>query len=795
MIHAIVLFFSFLIGILSLNTSALAVEGGTGPLHWTGDKTFVDPNDNKVQLIGHAAIHQRSESLYADKIIYERDTNVAHALGNATYVNKDTVIQAAEMHFNLETRTGTIVSGRISTPNFTLSGERINKLGTDRFQTHRGEYSTCKDCPASWSLFAEDVDMEIEGYAKLSGVKIKVMDAPAVWIPYLIVPLKTKRQTGLLFPKIGRSRFGFTFVQPFFWAISDETDMTLGIGSFEGQGRRVEWQGRYALRDGDATMDFFHVADRTFRNNLSSNGFNNEGFQATRWGLSVGQNQKLPFGIDEKLRILDVSDSSYIADHPYDIEPNQEAFLQSDLSLTHSTDRVSTILSARRYRNLLTQTSADPRIFDSNIVQVFPQFALTSKDKLLLDGNLISGMSFNVSNFVRMGGPSWDQDTVTGGVPGSQVMRPGIDPIREATRVAINPSLYTTIRPVDVVTVIPSVSHHQYFYDFHGAAGALSRGYTQFKTDISTQFEKIYETNGTDVMRTKHLIRPLLQYSLIPYRHEPSHPFTEQIAYARDKNFTGYNFDNEDILPLDASLNNANYFVPQGHSLSYGFTTQAIRKRRYLLTGLPGYDRPAEWSVGQSFNFRELRKPDGQQQPLSRLYSLLTFNFDKFSAFLDYFYIPYQDTSGNRSRHVYSTGFNWTLDKGIHQGLLEYERSLGMSYYYNRSSSQSQTQTWQANFKFSINDYIMPSAKVSYNLITRRWLSADTLVGFQSPSQCWKMEVGVNQSICPDYEVTKKYWCHAFKFTFGWNLTGSGFGGISNPSGIQSAASSKTAKN
>lgn len=775
----------------SLDMAIGAEEQKSGPLHWSGDKTLYNNAENRVELIGHAAVHQLKESLYADHITLELDGKLVHATGNATYVNKDTVIQASEMHFNLETRTGTIVSGRISTPNFTLSGERINKLGQDRFQTHRGEYTTCKDCPASWSLFAEDVDMEIEGYAKLSGVKVKVMDAPALWIPYMIVPLKTKRQTGLLFPKIGRSRFGFTFVQPFFWAISDQTDMTFGLGSFEGQGRRLEWQGRYALRDGEGVFDFYHVNDSTFRDKLGRLGFDNKGFKSSRWALTVAQKQNLPFGIEEKLRVVDISDSAYTADHPFDIAPNQEAFLQSDLSFTHSTDRVSTFLSARRYRNLLTKDTSDPRIFDSNVVQVFPQFQLTTKDRVLFDGSLVSGMNLNISNFVRMGGPSWDQDTVTVGTPGSQTMRPGIDPIREATRIAVNPSLYTTLRPWDVVTVVPSVSHHQYFYDFHGAARSLTRGYTQFKADVSTQFEKIYDASGENIEKTKHLIRPLLQYSLIPYRHEPNHPFTEQIKYARRNNFTGYNFDNEDILPLDASLNNANYFVPQGHSITYGFTTQAIRKRKADRLGLPGYDRPAEWSVGQSYNFRELKK-DGvveKKQPYSRIYSLLNINFDQFGAFFDYFYIPYQPIEEGRSRHVYSTGFTWTLEKGVRQGILDFERSLGMSYYFNRSSSQSQSQTYQANFKFSINDYIMPSARAAYDLINSRWLSADTLVSFQSPSQCWRLDLGLTQALCPDQGSTGRDWCRAVKFTFGWNLTGSGFGGLTDPVGLGGAGS------
>lgn len=786
----------FLAPLLLLAGNAVAVSEGFGALHWSGDKTLYDSRNNRMELVGHAAIHQGGESLFADKISFERDTKLVHAVGNAVYVGKTALIQGSEMHFNLETRTGTIIGGRVSTDQFTLSGERINKLGAGRFQAHRADYSTCKDCPQSWTLSAADVDLELEGYAYLSNVTAKIMDAPGFWIPYMIVPIKTKRQTGLLIPQFGFSTEGFRFVQPFFWAINRSADVTVGLGNYGGRGHRIEGEARYALAHGGGQANFYQLSDRKFRDYLEGQKFTDkkEGFSTSRWALHVEQGQVLPFGIQEKLRIVDISDSLYLTTVGPDVPGNGEAYLYSDLSLTHATDKVSAFLFARRYKNILTPSTEDPRGLDPKTVQVFPQVEITSNDKVFFDGKVVGGLSLGATNFQRTA-DFFDRDRgdVTTPIPNGDGYRPGIDPIRQATRAKVNPSLYTTFRLADTVAVVPHLNYYQYFYDFHGRVNSLSRGYLHFDTDISMQFERIYDRDpGGEIPRIKHLVRPVLNYSVIPYRTATRHPFTDQIEYARKNGFTGYNFDNEDIVPLDSTFNNANYFAPQGNAFSYGFTTQLVRKRR--AAGSAGaltrytYDEPLEWSAGQSFNFRELRKDPLLQQPLSRFYSLMTAKFDKGSGYADYYYIPYQAISSDTSRHVYSVGGTWAFAKGTGR-VLAYERSVGASYVFNRSNLQSRTQGVRLNAIFSLNDYIIPAASVSYDLLSSRWQEANTTLTFQSPSECWKLDLGYYQNICPKERPEDSGWCQNFRFNLSLNLTGSGFGSVSDPKAIAATGS------
>ena len=190
------------------------------PIHHSADKEFWRRRDNILEMYGHAEVNQPGETIQADYILLDLSERNLDAKGNVVYITSDSVIYGEEMHFSLETRTGTILGGRILNSQFTLVGERISKLSAGRFQTHWGEYTTCHDCPGAWTLAAEDVDMIFGGYAFFKNVTAKIKDTPTLWLPYLIVPIKTQRQTGFLFPKTSLgSATGLSFVLPFFWAI------------------------------------------------------------------------------------------------------------------------------------------------------------------------------------------------------------------------------------------------------------------------------------------------------------------------------------------------------------------------------------------------------------------------------------------------------------------------------------------------------------------------------------------------------------------------------------------------
>ncbi len=761
----------FGIALFSLNPAIALTENQ--PIHFSGDKQLWDRKKNKVELFGHAAVNQSGETLLADYILLDLNSRILDARGDCVYMATESVIWGEEMHFNLDTRTGTIVTGRVSNEKFTLRGERINKLGPGRFQTHWGNYSTCKDCPYSWSFDAEDMDASIGGYAFLTNVITRIKEAPALWLPYLVFPMKSQRESGVLFPHFTFSgQNGVTFVLPYFWAISRSFDMTFGLGEYSAKGHRFEWEGRYALGPRTFGVEhFYYLSDREFT------------VGPQRFALDLTQSHELPYGIDAKLKLIEVSDNLYPFNYPLDVGGYAgEAFLRSNLIFSHSAPHYSFFLDIERYRNLLNSTygdlTAQQTQFDPKTVQVLPRIVGTTQDQFLGDTGLVGGMTFGLTRFSRSAGP-FDYDIVTRGygtidLNNPPPFTPGVDPIRKVNRFSLNPSLYTTFRPFDVFSVVPSVQYFGYFYDFGNQLGPqvsnLSRGYLLFQLDMSAQFERIYNfPDNLEYPRVKHLIRPLLTYSLIPLRQENSnHPFLAQIQNAQKNGISGYNFDDQDIVPYTYNQSGALYFVPLGHSLSYGLTSQWIRRKSHLEIGTPTYENVVELSAGEAINILEISDSTAvdpnNKHVFTRFFTTLLFNFQKVTSQTTYYYNP--DISPYLGRNTLSTGLTYTLEKALHQRIMSFERSVSLNYNYNQFNS---TSNLVGSVNFSISDYILPSFSASYDFATSRLFSAGTGVQLQSPSQCWKIIAGVSYS-------TMNPW--TFSFDLQLNLAGDGFGGI-----------------
>lgn len=731
-------------------------------MHWSGDKTVWDRKRNRVELEGNAFVNQPGESLSADFIVLDLNNRMIDAKGNCVYTALDTIIYSDEMHFSLDTGVGTIIGGRVTNGRFMLVGERINKLGGGRFQTHRAEYTTCHDCSASWSLLGEDVEFEIEGYAYLTNVTGKIKDTPFMWLPYMVVPIKTRRQTGLLFPRFGTSTLhGFMFVQPFFWAINRSADMTLGAGTYTARGKRFEWEGRYALGErSGGTANFYYLSDK----NPDAPTYN-------RWGLQLAQTQELFWGIDQKLRIYEVSDSLYPVLFD-DIPGRYEPVLASELSFSRSGPEVSGYLAARRYRNLLD--FGNPTGFDERTVQLYPRFEISSNDRFLWGSPIATGLTLGVSNFWREG-DAFDRDCeISGTCPQPSLgYQPGIDPIRRGSRYSITPSLYTTLRPFDLFSVVPSVEYRGYFYDFYNELEDLSRGYLLFQTELSMQLERIFDQDDVSIPRVKHLIRPTLLYSRIPYRYEPDHPFIDQVRYR-----SGYNFDNYDIVPFSTSPSLENYTIPLGHSLSYGLKTQVIRRRGELKSLNPTYQTVAEFTAGQTFNILELERTEDERIPLSRFFSTLNLNFDRTMLGVQYYFYPYLERllpnadPSQISPHEVSVSGRWIFESTTTHEILPFERSIGLSYYW-RALESSKTSSMTGDLVYSINDFILPRVSANYNFLepdpSRRITSLNAALTFQGPSRCWKFTVNLSDSVDRGTAVS---------FDLSLNLTGDGFGGV-----------------
>ena len=186
----------------------------------------------------------------------------------------------------------------------------------------------------------------------------------------------------------------------------------------------------------------------------------------------------------------------------------------------------------------------------------------------------------------------------------------------------------------------------------------------------------------------------------------------------------------------------------------------------------------------QTLDIREMESvvPSGAPDNriiLSPLFTHFIYDGGKFSAAGDYTYFSYLDRYDPvasqlvpyPSAHRFNLGVAWNIEKGIHNGVLSFERTLGLNYSFSKLTSKASSVV--LNLKYSVNDYIMPQASVTYDLVThspQRLVTSSFGMLLQHPSRCWRLFFAMTQAVWLGQGFSPNV---AFEF----NMNGDSFGG------------------
>ena len=145
--------------------------------------------------------------------------------------------------------------------------------------------TTCTALLPDWEFRTRAAHIDLGHYVTLKQPSFWIRGVPVFYVPYFILPLKEKRTTGFLPPRIGVSRHDGAIVgTEFYWAITDWMDTTLGLEYLSEKGWRPAGEFRYAidpLSDGRIMGSFIHEQDT---------GDN-------RWKVFIQQRQEFGWGV------------------------------------------------------------------------------------------------------------------------------------------------------------------------------------------------------------------------------------------------------------------------------------------------------------------------------------------------------------------------------------------------------------------------------------------------------------------------------------------------------------------
>src|SRR2546430_7817405 len=125
-------------------------------------------------------------------------------------------------------------------------------MGGSVYRVRRGIFTTCDDDKSpAWSFRFGEATADVDDLVYGTNASFWAKDVPLIpFFPFFAAAIRRERQTGFLPPVFGTSsRRGFFTEIPFFWAISDNQDASLGFDYFARRGVGGSADYRYILSE------------------------------------------------------------------------------------------------------------------------------------------------------------------------------------------------------------------------------------------------------------------------------------------------------------------------------------------------------------------------------------------------------------------------------------------------------------------------------------------------------------------------------------------------------------------
>jgi len=296
-----------------------ASENSGQPMSIEANQLSYDWSGEVVRAEGDVHIVYSGNTLSADQVSYNRQSGNATATGNVKLLSGADVLEGRRAEVNVDEKIGTLYQGYVfmARNHFYLRGDKIEKTGENTYFVQDSDATTCDGADPAWHLYGHELNVTIEGYGTLKDARFMVGSEPIFYLPYMIFPAKTTRQSGFLLPDVSYStnKLGWDVELPFFYAISDQMDATFYERYMDKRGFKQGAEFRYAFSaDSFGTLYGDYLEDRMQIEETNGNLFRDWQPGRQRWSYYLNNQTVLSKDFYIRTDLVKVSDAWYFQD-------------------------------------------------------------------------------------------------------------------------------------------------------------------------------------------------------------------------------------------------------------------------------------------------------------------------------------------------------------------------------------------------------------------------------------------------------------------------------------------------
>jgi LPS-assembly protein len=645
-----------------------------------------DTDADTLDLEGSVQVIFKDQHLTCDRTRVNFRARSLDAVGNVRLTSPQATVAGSRILLDYESNTGMIFDGFVQSGPVLFEGASISKLGESEYLANSAKFTACDNCPESWSFTGQRIRAQLGGYAFIKNSFLRVGGVPVFWLPYLIVPLKSDRQTGLLTPELETSDSGgLTFGQSVFWAIDRSQDATFTLKNYEKRGMKGLLNYRYVLSENSyGELDVAFLRDRVFGNDERLNAFRpagESGQPLNRWFTKYEHYLDLPEGYIHRLQVNNASDLQYGIDYPLETQNHGDSVMENRMSLTKNLDGQHMSVDSSYYVNLLQY---DPISSSNDSVHRLPEIRYSKTYAKLPNSDWLYNLDLNSTHFNRSDfnyddlnaayNPNGPNDRHLEAGPGVDcassewynnkdcvrqrdgTFDPDRDLLRTGHRLDFRGSLTRPYRYGNFFDLIPKLSYRETTYQFNIPENSQNtRRFVRAEVAMKTVFSRVLgDLGNVQSIRYKHEIQPEVTLTAIPWLNHPSHPFfgaQQEVPFFSQENVSDSDLNNPYGLQFDFTDR-----VYDRKLVTMAVSNKITQKR--WRAGNPEYRQIFFWRLAQSYDFYQQEAQSSVRQPLSDFLSDLRVTLDSFEVYSRANYFPYQQVTNasTRLRYNFPTG-------------------------------------------------------------------------------------------------------------------------------------------
>ena len=739
------------------------------------EKAYRREGGTLFEAVGNVIIISGKETLYGEKASLNSKTGDVLLEGSVRFIGDNLTLYGSRIEMNLNSQALVIKNARLVTSEFSIVADLIQKKSDKIYFAKNAEFTTCTDCPGAWLLSGDEVHIELEEYVQIYHALAKIKGIDVLYLPYIAIPIKNKRESGLLFPKLlTRDPEGFIFGQPIYWAIDESRDATFTPTSYgrRGYGTGLEY------REVIGEKKWFELSSTMLSDSIYTPGERNTDSDSSRFFRHFTEFEShFQFTNDwtQHLLITTTKDLDFLNDF---VDETEESVVSNDIGaelfLDKRWERFNISFESELRRNTLITDAID---VDDDYVQSLPSLTLSMMPIMATQGDrsLFSKVTYGLeSRFTTF----------------KQLKNnPNNEFLRNANRIEVYPYMDINWVNYGALNLSSNLNFEYQEYQFFDDKDEsnFSKHATVLSTEMSFTFDRIFglafeETYQTEEFSERDLVQlndqnkteldtnqsednsligklPRFEESLAretiivkrnSYRHSQEFKFIHHKILGDSENGNrkfsaqireqGGWFDEMDIVKrdLDSNLSNETRMtIPKNNTFEIQWNNSLVKKtpKRYqylvdeqYLKDQFSYTKVGFFNVSQGFLLDE---EGGEfKDKLTRLFIDTQYSGDGWTMDLEDYYFH------NSSDHILTFS-----------GEKRFEKLSALSVYSLNSLNTSNLETLKVGFQFRPHEVLGFSYLEEYDFDAREKISSIYRVDYMPYNNCWFLNLGLKDRL------------------------------------------------